>query len=122
MNEKHHTSFRHFIRDPWIVGNVIIALVLNAAAWWLIVTQFTTDAEFAPLHYNIYFGIDLFGPSWQIYLLPGSGSAIIALNYLAAALLYSRLLLVSRILTMVATLCQMVCLWASWLIIQELIV
>ncbi len=39
----------------------------------------------AVLHYNVVFGIDLIGPAFHLYAIPGIGTAIIAINILFAA-------------------------------------
>ncbi len=69
------------------------AIVLNLAQWLTIALW--PKAGLAPLHYTIYFGIDLTGPAWQLYGLAGFGTAIIFFHGLISVLqpstLWSRL-------------------------------
>jgi len=42
------------------------------------------------LHYNIYFGINLIGPYFEIYYLPLSGLVIFLVNFLLSAIIYNK--------------------------------
>lgn len=35
---------------------------------------------YIPLHYNIYFGVDQFGPWYHVFILPGLGATLFLLN------------------------------------------
>lgn len=43
-----------------------------------------------PLHYNIHSGIDLFGPWWNIFLIPALGGGVLLINTLAALFIWKR--------------------------------
>lgn len=57
-------------------------MVLNLGQWLTIATWPTS--QLAPLHYTIYFGLDLTGPTWQLYALPGIGTLIILFHGLVS--------------------------------------
>lgn len=42
------------------------------------------------LHYNVYFGVDLLGAWWQVYILPGVALVFVALNTVLAYYLYTK--------------------------------
>lgn len=59
----------------WISGWII-----NAATWTGLIIGVARDQSLVPLHYTIYFGIDLTGNWMQILILPLVGT-IIALTH-----------------------------------------
>lgn len=73
----------------WLVA----AVVANSVQWAIAATWPVTDL--APLHYTIYFGIDLTGPTWQVYSIPVFSLVIIILHgfisTFQASTLWSRL-------------------------------
>ena len=61
---------------------LIITVLLNAVIWLL--SRFITKALGLPqiaLHYNIDFGIDLYGDASKIYIIPALGLIIIVINF-----------------------------------------
>lgn len=73
------------------------ALLANAFSAVLIVGSggmifFTLPPRAEPvfLHYTIYYGIDLIGSWWLLFLMPGSGLAIFILNLVLAAVFWTR--------------------------------
>ena len=72
------------LRDRVSRALLFIASGLNVAAW--IATFLAQSGEsFVPLHYTIYFGIDLTGPSKKLFLLPAAGTVMLVLHTLGAA-------------------------------------
>ncbi len=59
---------------------LLISLLLNLGIWaWLLYNiGFQSDSVF--LHYTILFGVDLTGPSYMVYSLPGLGLCLILFN------------------------------------------
>lgn len=43
-----------------------------------------------PLHYNVHSGIDLFGPWWNIFLIPVLGAVILIVNLIGALVVWKR--------------------------------
>ena len=64
----------------WTLGASLALVVFSAAlpAWRLL--PGILEAKFIPLHYNIYFGIDRFGPWYGVFLPAAAGLAIFLLN------------------------------------------
>ncbi len=77
-------------RSIWILAG---AGVLNVVQWIVVVTW--PHSNVAPLHYTIYFGLDLTGPAWQLYMIPGLGMIILLIHTVLSGLrespLWSRL-------------------------------
>lgn len=46
------------------------------------------ESPFIALHYNIYLGVDRFGPIWHIFFLPALGLLFLVLNLLIEAWAY----------------------------------
>lgn len=74
----------------WILAG---AGVVNVVQWIVVITW--PHSNVAPLHYTIYFGLDLTGPAWQLYMIPGLGMLILLIHGvvggLRESLLWSRL-------------------------------
>lgn len=61
----------------------LVVLMIALPLWKLL--PIVSDRPFIPLHYNIYLGIDRFGPWYQIFILPVIGGVILLLNLSLAA-------------------------------------
>jgi|SaaInlStandDraft_4_1057021.scaffolds.fasta_scaffold128846_1 hypothetical protein len=86
-------KFSKILRNPLnnkIIGvSVLISIFLNLGIWIALHTSIKPSLEPVYLHYNIYFGIDLIGEWYRIYIIPLTGLIIILVNYLAGAIMYS---------------------------------
>ena len=80
-------------KDRLVKVNFVLSVVMNFGLWILVFWQSKNLAQVIPLHYNIYFGIDSFGPWYQLFFLPAIGLAVIAVNFLAALLAWSQKIL-----------------------------
>lgn len=69
---------------------LLFALVLNFGIWgWLFYNiGFQSDSVF--LHYNILFGVDLTGPAYMVYSLPGLGLCLILFNASIGWIMYEK--------------------------------
>ncbi|MFA6537008.1 MAG: hypothetical protein WCT18_01270 [Patescibacteria group bacterium] len=92
-------------RRPFLLWPIIATLVLNIGDWLLIYFKFyplvknlPENQSSIPLHYNIYLGIDLFGPWTLILLVPLLGLLIAIVNSLLAVLLYNKKEIISYFL------------------------
>ncbi len=74
----------------------ILSLVINLGIWALLIFKLrpialaNPEKVTMPLHYNIYWGIDLFGKWYQGFILPVMGFAILVINFILAIFLYSQ--------------------------------
>lgn len=73
--------FSSYLRDKFIKFNLVFALVTNVVLWlWLFWATRDFSGHIA-LHYNIYFGIDAFGPWPELFYLPALGLVFFLLNF-----------------------------------------
>jgi len=77
--------FKLFFRSQFWQNKFNLALVLTALSFniiiWVLIALFIKPSEFPiPLHYNIYFGIDLTGPYRTLYNLPVIGLFAVLIN------------------------------------------
>lgn len=71
-----------------LASAVLVALTLALPAWK--VAPLRESAPFIPLHYNIYIGIDRFGP-WYYAFIPGAlGLTLLVVNTVFQAVFYRR--------------------------------
>ena len=61
---------------------LILGLMIAAPFFWL--PSGNSLSSFIPLHYNIFFGIDRFGPWYFIFRLPALSLVFILVNYFLA--------------------------------------
>ncbi|MFA6271490.1 MAG: hypothetical protein WC693_00085 [Patescibacteria group bacterium] len=77
------------LRNKIIGVALLIALFLNLGIWILLYMNIKPSPDPVFLHYNIYFGIDLIGDWYRIYIIPLSGLLIILVNYFVGVIMYS---------------------------------
>ena len=96
--------FSHEFFASGLVHWVLIgSLILNIVNWGLI-AFFIRPVDFPIiLHYNVYFGVDVIGPWWQLYFLPFIGMIILGLNTVLGYLFYQKKERIVAHLLMLAT-------------------
>ncbi len=110
-------KFRFFFRDKITKTSLFFSLFLNIIIWIFLVSQVKSFSELIPLHYNIYFGIDLLGPWYQVFILPLLGLAILIVNNLLAKIFLAEKRILSYFLVVASSLIQFLLLIASFMII-----
>ncbi|MBI3256022.1 MAG: hypothetical protein HYZ63_03570 [Candidatus Andersenbacteria bacterium] len=80
------TSYRKYLRQPWI-WCMVATMGLNISAWLVAIYLFPKDRSAAILHYNTSVGIDFIGEGSQIQVIPLIGTALLVANVLLALLL-----------------------------------
>lgn len=120
-NEKSNSRWRDFLTDRTVIVSVTLALIICGAISWLLYQNFHQQTEFVPLHYNIYFGIDLYGPWYQIMVIPATGLGFLFINSILSFILYKRAKLFSYALLVCLNICELVLLGSSWLIVSQLL-
>ncbi len=65
---------------PWafFVSFLLFAACLALPIWRIV--PLSNATPFIPLHYNVYFGVDRFGPWYEIFALPALGLLFFLLN------------------------------------------
>lgn len=82
------------------------ALVLNLFIWFWLFSEIRPQYDMIFLHYNILFGVDFFGPWWQIVYVPLSGLFILLVNTVVAWLLFYNYRFFSFLLNFISVFCQ----------------
>lgn len=70
-------SFQEMLRQErlymWMLcASVLLWFATLALPIWRIL-PLASDSPYLPLHYNVYFGVDQFGPWWQVFVPPALG-------------------------------------------------
>ena len=66
----------------WLIGVSVLFLVATFLLPLIRLVPFVEPGQYLPLHYNIFFGVDRFGPWYHIFTLPGIGALILVCNVL----------------------------------------
>ncbi|NUM25174.1 MAG: hypothetical protein HUU49_00950 [Candidatus Buchananbacteria bacterium] len=85
-------------KDKLIKFGLVFSLLVNILLWIFLAWQSQKLSAVIPLHYNIYYGIDFFGPWYYLFLFPGLGLGILALNFLLALMTYANYKILSYFL------------------------
>ena len=106
-------QLRSFLRNPTMGLSLTVGLVANAVLWALLAARMGTWPAVIPLHYTIYFGIDLLGPWQWLFLLPGLGLVVLLVNSGLALPLFGRERIASYFLVVASALIQLIVLIAG---------
>lgn len=99
-------QFFHSSLVQWVI---IASLLINLANWGLI-AFFIRPVDFPIiLHYNVYFGVDVIGPWWQVYFLPLAGLLIFTANTVLGYLFYQQKERIVAHLLVLATFIAQIC-------------
>lgn len=110
-----------FLKDKLIVICSLIIFLLNLSIWLILYMKVQPTSEPIPLHYNIYFGIDLIGSWYKIYYIPGFGMIIFFINLLLSYIIYKREKIISYFLIFSSGMIQIIFLATGLLITQQYI-
>ena len=86
--------------------NFFVSAILNLMTWIFLYWQIQPQVEPVVLRYNIYFGINLIGPWWQVFWWPLLGLIILIVNFILANWMLRNNRFLSYFLVYTATLCQ----------------
>jgi len=116
-----NNSFRKqkFFRSRANILLVAIMFLLNIGNWMLLYFKFKPQTDPIYLHYNIYYGIDLIGSWYLIYIMPLVGLLMIILNTIFAVLLYKKEKIVSMVVIGITIFLLIVILFSSFLISRQ---
>lgn len=87
----------------------VLSLILNILSWLVLYIKlqpfsYLTSSGDIPLHFNVYFGIDIYGKWYQVFILPIFGLLVIILNNSVGYMLFAR----ERLLTLFMVWTQLV--------------
>ena len=75
---------------PWtaVISLTLMVLTVGLIFWKL--APIGRELDVIPLHYNVYFGVDLLGRWYRVFLLPAMGLVLFAANALFARALWEK--------------------------------
>lgn len=109
--------FSSYFRDKFIRFNLFFALGTNIVMWLWLFWQTRDFSGHIALHYNIYFGIDSFGPWPELFYLPALGLLFLGLNLSLGGPSYEKERNLAYFLSGIASFNQIILLIALYLII-----
>lgn len=107
------------LKNKFIIINFIFSVVINILLWVFLIYRIQPQEEPIFLHYNIYFGIDLIGEWYRIYIIPALGSVIIFINLLISSIIYNKEKILAFFLLSLMTLSQILLTMAALLIVWQ---
>ena len=110
---------QHYLwQDRTVYYGFILAAAFNLLLWIFIFYNLITDEAIIPLHYNVYFGVDLIGSKWQLLKLPFIGLIVLLINLFLSFKAYRYERVNSYFLIIGAVLVEFILLAAGFLIIN----
>jgi len=106
-------------RRPSLSIATTVAIVGNALMWLFLSDRLVPQTDSIPLHYNIYFGIDLVGPWWYLYGFAFVGLVVFLVNLALSIILYTRERIVAYFLTYGCVLVQCILFFTVYLSITQ---
>lgn len=107
----------HFIFSNKLIRLlVVLSLFINLLIFTLFLVKIGFQSNI-PLHYNVYFGIDLIGNWYQLLIIPFFGLMVLAVNFILAMFTYLKEKMLSYFLTGSALVIQILLLFACLSII-----
>lgn len=97
----------------------VAGLLVNGAHWLYVALNSHPQAEPINLHYNIYFGVDLIGAWYLIFLAPLTSTAVYFINIFFSYILYKREKILSYAVLGVTIFLGFIAFFASFLITRQ---
>lgn len=107
-----------YVQDGLILWLGLLSLVTNVIIWIIIIQHFSFQEELVPLHYNVYFGVDVIGRKQWLFNLPLIGICIFVINFLLGWVIYKNEKVASYFLLGATLLVQIILAVAGFLILN----
>ena len=75
-------------RRTAIASGVLLVFMIALPLWRIL--PLASEKPFIPLHYNVYMGVDAFGPWYDVFLLPILGLVLLLVNVAFQALFFQQ--------------------------------
>lgn len=82
--------FERSVAARWLFGLSFVLVILTAFLPFWKVFPNAMPGQFIPLHADIYFGVDQFGPWWQLFTPAALGLALLLVNTGVGAACYRK--------------------------------
>ena len=80
---------KNFFSKRTVFWSIVVTLSLNYYIWYIINYYVDFSKSSHVLHYNIYFGIDLLGPSLNLFFIPVIGLLVFLINLIFSFFVYN---------------------------------
>lgn len=107
------------IKNKFIFICFLLSFFINLLLWAFLFWRIKPQETLIYLQYNIYFGINLIGPWYKIYLIPLSGLLFFLINLAISIIIHNKEKMVAYFLMLTSVLCQ-VFLWIGAIFIVYL--
>lgn len=91
------TWFRTIWSDRLIRAGLLISAAIILAHVVVLIWVLDPSAQAQALHYNIYFGVDVFGSGYSLWLNPAVSFAVLVLNTVIAVFAIERQVVAARL-------------------------
>lgn len=88
----------NYWRDKFSMVVLLASLTLNLGVWLFLGLKLKPSDYPVPIHYNVYFGIDVIDYWTSVFLIPAMGLGIIIINLLISYLIHEREKFISQFL------------------------
>jgi|SRR3989339_478728 len=109
--------FVKYFQDRFLRMSVLLGALFNTMMWLLLAYRISTFPAIMPLHYNIYYGIDLYKPWIYIFVMPVVGLVFLIGNVLLSLFTFRRDKTLSYLLVGSASFVQLIILIAAFTVI-----
>lgn len=99
-----------------LMTSFLLWLAMLVLLIWRIV-PLAAEKTYLPLHYNVYFGVDRFGPWIQVFVLPGLGLLFLFMSLVMQTRFYRREKMLARFFAISTVFLEAVFLIATILIV-----
>ncbi len=94
----------------------VLWLVMFGLLWWRIV-PLADENPFLPLHYNVYFGVDRFGPWYQVFALPALGLLFLFVSIIMQTVFFRKEKMLARFFSVSSVFLEVALLVATGLVV-----
>jgi len=106
-----------WLQDKIILILFTVGLFANLILYVIMCLGIKPTTEPVILHYSVYFGIDLIGQRYKVFLVPAVGSFIFLINFSLAVFFYKREKLISYLLSAITFFLMLLLVFAGVLLI-----
>lgn len=107
-----------WLQDKILIVLFLVSLFLNVVLYSWIAWKIKPVADPLVLHYSVYFGIDLIGQWYELYLMPIVGSFILLINFILFLAFYKKQVMAGYLLAGAALLVEIFLLIGGYLMIM----
>jgi len=110
------------MKMAWTTSKFFRVCLVSSFVFWLmiLVTPFlrllpgAEEGSYIPLHYNVFFGVDKFGPWYAVFQLPAFGLVVLVFNIYLSIKFFEREPVLSKFFVFFALLIQIMLLIAMY--------